>query len=83
MNRNRWLTSHTSPAAERYEQALRALCQNGIEQYEAGITGEAPSGLNSAVAETRAAVPLWRRILIDRRVIRQLDYWARTGQVSR
>lgn len=71
--------------AERYEQAFRALCQNAIDEYAAGIDEETGEYLrvNLAVYEARRGVSLWRRVLIDRRVIRELDYWARTGQVSR
>lgn len=70
-------------SAERYEQAFRALCQNAIDEYAAGIDYETDEYLrvNRAIPEARRGVPQWRRILIDRRVIGELDYWALTGQV--
>lgn len=72
-------------AAERYEQRFRALCQNYIDEYAAGIDYETDEYLrvNRAIPEARRGVSWWRRILIDRRVIRELDYWARTGQAFR
>lgn len=79
-------TSTDSPsrkvAAERYEQAFRALCQNAIDEYAADVTEETDEYLrvNRAVGPARRGVPWWRRWLIDRRVIRELDYWALTGQ---
>lgn len=85
MNRNGRPTRRTSPAADRYEQAFRALCRNAINEYGARIDVETAEYLriNREVAVAREGVSLWRRILTDRRVIRQLDYWVRTGQVSR
>ena len=80
-NRNGIPARRTSLAAERYEQAFRALCQNSIEEYAAGIHYETDEYLrvNDAIYEAERGVPWWRRILIDRRVIRKLDYWNHTG----
>lgn len=69
-------------AIERYERAFRALCQNAIDEYAAGIETETSeyNRVNSAAADAKYGVPRWRRWLINRRVIRELDYWVRTGQ---
>lgn len=73
-------TSPDSPI-ERYRRAFRALCENSIAEYAAGTIGETPEYLaaNDEVAEAKRYVPWWRRALIDRRIIRELDYWTRTG----
>jgi hypothetical protein len=75
-------TSHRRAAIERYEEAFRALCQNAIDEYAAGTDVETDEYLrvNLAVTGARRGVPWHRRWLADRRVIRELDYWARTGQ---
>lgn len=66
----------------RYADAVRALCENGIAEYAAGIDWETPEfgPLNRAVHAAKRDVPAWRRRLIDRRILRELDYWNRTGQ---
>jgi hypothetical protein len=64
----------------RYAQARRELAEHSIAAHEAGTRGEAPGALNDAVIEARRGVPRWRRMLIDRRVLRELDYWNRTGE---
>lgn len=65
--------------ATEYEQAFRALCENSIEEYAARVTEETPGFLraNRAVHEAERGVSWWRRWLIDRRVLRELDYWKR------
>jgi hypothetical protein len=75
-------TRPTRKAAAGYEEAFRALCQNAIDEYAAGIDAETDEYLrvNLAIPGARRGVPHWRRWLIDRRVISELDYWARTGQ---
>jgi hypothetical protein len=78
----RWpLPFSADPAAERFARAFRALCQNCIEEYAAGVTGETPESgpLNDAVIDAKRDVPRWRRALISRRILRELDYWNRTG----
>ncbi len=66
-------------AAERYAKARRALDTNAIEDYAAGIDYETPEflRLNRAVFDAERGVPWWRRALIDRRILRELDYWNR------
>lgn len=68
-------------AARRYEEARRALCHNGIREYAAGVTHETDEFLllNRAVARAERGVSWWRRALIDRRVLRELDYFKRMG----
>jgi hypothetical protein len=70
-------------AAERYAEAFRALCRNSIAEYAAGVIGETDEYLrvNRAMASARAerGVPWWRRWLIERRILRELDYWKHTG----
>jgi hypothetical protein len=76
----RWpLPFIADPAAGRYARAFRALCQNAIEEYDAGTTGETPESgpLNDAVIGTKRSVPRWRRALISRPILRELDYWNR------
>jgi hypothetical protein len=71
-------------AVERYMKARRALDENAIRDYHAGIDWETPEflRLNRAVFEAGRGVPWWRRWLIDRRVERELDYWNRMGSRS-
>jgi hypothetical protein len=71
-------------AIERYTNARRALCENSIADYTAGIGYETPEflRLNRAVSEAEAAVPWWRRWLIDRRILRELGYWERMREPS-
>jgi hypothetical protein len=66
----------------RYAAAYRAMCENSIAEYAAGIGYETPESgtLNRAVLETGRGVPAWRRARIARRIIAELDYWNRTGQ---
>jgi hypothetical protein len=67
-------------AAARYATAVRALCEWSIENYAAGRCDEPPSELNDAVLEAERHCPFWRQTFIDRRIVRELDYWNRTGQ---
>lgn len=75
---NRAVTAVTAVAG--YAQALRALCENSIEEYAAGVTGETAEStrLNSAVIDAKRGVPPVARWLVQRRVVRELDYWNRT-----
>lgn len=79
-----WRTAANAPLrkspAERYEAAFRAMCEDSIERNQAESDEEPPSHLNNAVLETERDVPRWRRALIDRRVLRELDYWNRSGE---
>jgi hypothetical protein len=79
------IPANSQTAAERYGQAFRALCQNAIDEYAAMLDTETDEYLrvNLAVIDAEHGVSWVRRWLIDRRVIRELDYWARTGQASR
>lgn len=72
-------------AEERYAAARRALDVNAIDDYAAGIRGETPEflRLNHAVAEAERGVSWWRRALIDRRVLRELNYWERMRDGAR
>jgi hypothetical protein len=67
--------------AQRYARARRALCLNSIADYAAGVVWETDEFLrfNRAVAEAERGVPWWRRWWIDRRILRELDYWNRMG----
>jgi len=69
-------------AIERYTKARRALDVNAIEEYEAGIDWETPEflRLNREVAGAERGVSWWRRWLIDRRILRELDYWNRMSR---
>jgi hypothetical protein len=67
-------------SAARYEAAIRALCEWGIENYAAGRCEEPPSELNDAVIEAERHCPFWRQTFIDRRIVRELDYWNRIGE---
>ena len=67
-------------AAGRYAAAFRALCEHNIADYEAGINQEAPSALNNTVIDAGRGVPWWRQMLIERRILRELDYWRRIGE---
>ena len=66
-------------AIMRYTAARRALCENSIAEHAAGIEDETPAFLvlNREVWEAEQDVPVWRRWWIDRRVLRELDYWRR------
>ena len=72
-------------AIDRYTAARRALDLNSIEEYAAGILDETPEflELNQEVADAEAGVPWWRRALIDRRILRELDYWARMDEIRK
>jgi hypothetical protein len=67
--------------SRRYAAATRALCENGIAEYAAGVRSETPEylALNREAAESECGVPRPLRALIDRRIVRRLDYFARTG----
>jgi hypothetical protein len=71
-----------SAAAGRYAAAFRAQCENDIADVAAGINYETPefARRNRACFEAEQSVPRWLRWLIDRRILRELDYWNRTGQ---
>jgi hypothetical protein len=66
-------------AIMRYTAARRALNENSIDEYRAGVTWETRAFLllNREVAEAERDVSWWRRWLIDRRILRELDYWNR------
>jgi hypothetical protein len=53
-------------AIARYAEAVRALCENSIAEYMAGIDWETPRflELNAVVAVAEAFVPAWRQRLI-------------------
>ena len=72
-------------AIDRYTAARRALDLNSIEEYGAGVLDETPEflELNREVCAAEAGVPWWRRALIDRRILRELDYWARMDEIKR
>ncbi len=69
----------TRAAIERYTRARRALAENSIEEYAAGVDRETPEflRLNREVFAAEQEVGWWRRVLIDRRVLRDLRYWDR------
>ncbi len=77
--------SASRAAIDRYAKARRALDANSITEYAAGILDETPEflELNQEVADAEAGVPWWRRALIDRRITRELDYWARMDEIKR
>jgi hypothetical protein len=64
-----------------YTRARRALCENSIEEYEAGVAWETPDylRLNDAVAEAKHGVPAWVRALADWIILRRLQYWQHVG----
>lgn len=66
-------------AVERYAEARRALDENSIAEYMAGIDYETGTfrRLNRDVWEAEPGVPWWHRWLIDHRILRELDYWQR------
>ena len=66
----------------RYAASRRALFENAIADYAAGINYETPEflRLDDEAAEAERGVPRWLCVLIDRRIVRELDYWNRTGQ---
>lgn len=70
--------------AGRYARASRALAVNSIEDYAAGIDYETPEflRLNHGVIEAEREISWWRRALIDRRILRELDYWNRMREPS-
>jgi hypothetical protein len=70
--------------AERYAKARRALDVNAIADYAAGIDWETPEFLllNDEVADAKRGVSWWQRALIDRRILRELDYWHRMRGAS-
>jgi hypothetical protein len=68
-----------------YARAERTNATVSIAGYDAGIRHETPEWLaaNRELGEARAAVPWWlgwMKAIISRRIMRQLDYWRRTGQ---
>lgn len=76
-----------SPIAvlRRYAAAHRALWSIDIRDYEAGLLEETPefAAANSEACDAHDALPRWLEpaaMIIDRRIIRDLDYFARTGQ---
>jgi hypothetical protein len=72
-------------AVRRYARAERALAENYIDEYEAGISGETFVFLvlNREAWEARQAMRRWLGWLkgpLWRWAVRGLDYWHRTGQ---
>jgi hypothetical protein len=67
-----------------YAHARRALCENTIEEYEAGVAWETPEylRLNDAVAAAKNGVPGWAMALTDRVILRQLRYWRHVGDTA-
>lgn len=74
-------TTGRRAAAERFEDAFRALCENCIAEYAAGTPEETPEYLylNNLVTETERGIRWWRRELIAHRILRELGYFSRTG----
>lgn len=68
--------------ADHYAGVMRALCLNAIAEYAAGVDSETPEfrQINRAVAMAERRVPAWHRAIIDRRILRELDYWRRIGE---
>jgi hypothetical protein len=66
----------------RYMTAHEALWRNSAAEHEAGIDYETPEyhRLNRDVWAAEDGVPWWRQWLIDRRILRELDYWRRIGE---
>ena len=62
-----------------YLAARRRLNALDLTEAEAGVFEETPEFLaaNAAVGDAEAGVPFWLRWSIDRRVLREQDYWAR------
>ncbi len=73
--------SDKQDAAGRYARAFLALCQNSIADYATGATGETPAFLAASreCHDAGRGVARWRQRLARRRVLRELDYWNRTG----
>jgi hypothetical protein len=69
--------------------ATRALDENSLAEYAAGVEGETGVflWLNNEVHETEAKLP-WAlrpviRWFIDRKIIRELGYWDRMDEIER
>lgn len=64
-----------------YTRARRALCENTIEEYEAGVAWETPEylRLNDTVAQAKNGAPAWARTLTDWVILRRLRYWQHVG----
>ena len=85
------LTENSRPLASpfaalrRYARAERANAEICIAEHAAGVTDETPGWLaaNRELGDALDAVPWWLGWLtgiISQRIIRQLDYYRRTGQ---
>lgn len=70
-----WLTC--DPAA--YERVRREFTALDLAEAAAGVFEETPefARLNTAIGDAMYGVPFWQRWSIDRRVLAELDYWAR------
>jgi hypothetical protein len=57
------------------------MCELSMKEYAAGVIGETTESgpLNDAVIDAERGVPAWRRWLVQRRIVRELDYWNHTG----
>jgi 2-hydroxychromene-2-carboxylate isomerase len=75
------MTGRWRTRAGRYASARRALYVAAIEDHAAGAVYETArsAGLYRAALAAGAGVPAWRRRRIDRRILRELDFWNRTG----
>jgi hypothetical protein len=87
------LTKNPPPAASRapiavlrrYARSRRALCEIDLAEYAAGVDWDTPefAAANRESYEASAALSRWLRpvaVLIDWHLIKELDYWRRTGQ---
>lgn len=74
----------TTAAIKRYARTHRALDENSIREYAAGVEGETAEflRLNDEAYEAARGVPQWLQWLIDRRITRELDYWPRMDAIS-
>ena len=79
------MRARQAAAIRRYTAARRALDENSLAEYAAGVTGETPDFLaaNREAHEAGRALSAWRRRRIAARVARELDYWSRMRQIRR
>lgn len=84
-SRDKVVTIAPVAALIRYACAERALCENAIAEYAAGIMHETPEYLaaNRESCEADLAVPRWLgwlKVIIGWRITCELDYYRLTGQ---
>lgn len=82
MSARRRRRRRAAAAAGIYYAARRALAQNELDEYAAGVAGtDVGRRYRRAAIQAEQGVPPWRRWLIRHRILRELHYWTRMREI--